>query len=109
MARIKEYGNKLAFVTDQATLDAALSGADSMAVDQVFGNKLPRVWTEESLPRQTSSSSPMTLEKMSIDAAKRMEIENTTRQVVNQETETKRKIKDSEEGTWAQRQKAARR
>lgn len=107
MARIKEYGNKLAFVTDQATLDAALSGADSMAVDQVFGNKLPRGLDGRILATPNVIKLANDIGKMSIDAAKRMEIENTTRQVVNQETETKRKIKDSEEGTWAQRQKAA--
>lgn len=89
-ARIKEYGNRLAFVTDQATLDAALSGADSQAVDQVFGNKLPRGLDGRILATPNVIKLANDIGKMSIDAAKRMEIENTTRDIVNKEANTKR-------------------
>jgi len=97
MARIKEYGNKLAFVTDQATLDAALSGADSMAVDQVFGNKLPRGLDGRILATPNVIKLANDIGKMSIDAAKRMEIENTTRDIVNKEANTKRQEESNKE------------
>lgn len=96
-ARIKDYGNKLAFVSDQATLDAALSGADSQAVDHVFGNKLPRGLDGRILATPNVIKLANQIGLQSVEVAKMLDVQNVTRGIVNQEANTKRQEEANKE------------
>ena len=105
--KLKTIANKLTAVTDQATLDAAFSGADPNALTQLFGQNLPRGLDGRVLATPDVIKLANNVGLQSMDAAKRMEIEQKAQEIEQKKKEEERKKKESEEGTWYQKQQAA--
>lgn len=95
--KLKTIANKLTAVTDQATLDAAFSGADPNALTQLFGQNLPRGLDGRVLATPDVIKLANNVGLQSMDAAKRMEIEQKAEEIKIRKLEADRKKEADEE------------